>query len=412
MKKTVINVPTANDATSREVASKLARTSSDTVVLLSDAVRTYAASHLTPWEAPHFVDFVCSHPARETSSILGAVAAFGQATDRIMAVTCPPMRMHEQTAAGETMNPASVAHRQYLCRAAMGAAPDLKIACDIGVRRETRLHDRNAWPIINAPGRWAWTVLPRSHRVVVVFGNGGTTAWTFDRLNCVPLAAMLWAAKCNAVLDCVVDASGFFVFDALSVADMNLCPMGLEERLKFAKAHFSSSSCSGFAEYNRPSRAMYEAARKMNKSDGTRLLLVDPGIAYKPAAMSRDAYTWRPPIPQGHAILCCRCGDAMSLAAEDHCLMWEEGPVTFAAPPQHMGTYECVYDKSTRGWTAVRPAKRGEPLFTRDQVEKVRDGGPSPSGAAMFAPLFPVAKQKETPKSDEDGFTIVGKRKK
>jgi hypothetical protein len=270
------------------------------------------------------------------------------------------------------------------------------------------------WILARNPAQWMWALLPFSHRVTLVFGNGGQTCWAFSRVDATAVRRLPWEANCSAVLDCIVDSpewSRFAVYDAMMVGDKNYCAADLQARLGAVLCDFASAQCAGVATYLPADHVIVETARQQCCASN-RILFVDPTQMYRPAVVSRDACTWKPPIAAGHAILCCRCGEAMSLAAEDNCLLWCEGPA--AGQIEHMQTYECEYVRETQSWLVVRRAKRGEPLFTREQTKAARHGAPSPDGVHELAEIFPAPRPVKIrrPKPDGDGFTLTFSSKK
>jgi len=430
MERRISEVPTAGEVAAREVGAKLGRTvlktPGEAVVVFADACMDYLRNvqQLTPWEVMAVVDLLRVQPPRDTAPLLwylaDAVTPLG--ADIVHFVTCPPFRLppaadHNQTA-GALPNFPMLAHKHFFARAAVGASADTRPSLDIGARHEIRLRGRSMWILSRNPGAWVWTRLPFSHRVTLVFGNGGKSCWAFSRADASAAVRLPWEANCSAVLDCVVDAarwSHFAVYDAMMLGDRNWCAVDLNGRMAALLDSFLSPQCMGVAKYLPADHEVVEAARQQcfeQPDSRTRLLFVDPTMPYKPAIVSRDACTWKPPVPPGHAVLCCRCGEAMSLAAEDACLLWCEGPVV--GQIEHMQSYECAYVHETQSWTVVRRAKRGEPLFTRDQVQAMRFGAPAPDGAYELAAIFPAPKAPHKPRKgpvDADGFATVKRRK-
>lgn len=411
-------VPTNSEPIAQGIATKLARETPDAIVIYAPAaVSDQLLKRVPGWEAAQVLEFLQTQPPREIGPVLGSIIAncIPRDTTRLLVVTCPPMKfspMFKWDTVDPGLDLCAVAHRQYLCRA---MTAEIKPAADIGSRKETRLRDGNMWSVAHAPDKWVWSLLPPGHRATVVFGNNGLTSWIFTRLDSTPIARAPWTASCNAVLDCVINSQdSFFVYDAIGVAGRRVGASGLYERMGAAMTAFKSQYCSGFAEYRPASVEMIAAGKGMQHGDGRRLLFVDPIVPYKPSANSRDAFSWRPPLPRNHAILCCRVGEALSLAAENMCLLWLEGPVTGAEG--HMRCYECEYDSTTQRWAAVRQAKRGEPLYTREQVFALRQGAASPNSLEELAAAYRQARKspKITTKKvqDEEGFIAVTRRKK
>lgn len=283
--------------------------------------------------------------------------------------------------------------KNYLCAiVAKGFGPDGKPSADSGCRREIRLRMRTLWVVSGIEADWVWTILPYSRRLAIVFDEKGR-AHPFNRTVCTPETE--WKASYAlppgtivpyTCVDCSVSKDGkFVVYDVLSIGNKSTCALPLHDRLALCP------SCLPHVEYYRIDEQIQKAAASM---DGTRrLLIVDPKTAYRPHLYSRSAISWKPAYPANTAVLCCRGGKALSMLRDDSVLLHEEGPIESAQgtgswSSYNMDSFLCLYNSQKRVWIPLHKVKRGDHLYTAEQVELVRKSEPQPHGSVVFETLF------------------------
>jgi len=331
-----------------------------------DEVLESWSSCCDPWAAPAIVRFVQRNPQCDESAWIINQALKG--LERV--ITYGKMRV--PTNAGSPAHVHELACRQYLTEALFSLVEDAKVTMDVGCRNETRIRGSNMWLLAQPKKPWVMSALPfDGHRVTLV-ADSASRLHAFERKSCSPLGFSFDGTGCppGFAADVCINSSKteFIVYDVICDGAAPVCRLALKERLDRCPAHLR--------------RVSYEACFFR---DNVRMIFVDPSAPYKFSAKSRDALTWKAPLPADQAVLACRAGQAVSRLYDLFCTTTVEGDVYGEYVQSRC--YVCQLIGQSE-WKILHEAKRSCPMYTSAQCELVRLRKPQPENASAIKKII------------------------